>query len=65
MGNSLVDMYAIYGRMDNAQRVFNKMPLCDVVSWNVYNQMTSLLFVFCQFVAMHVCWMKACAFMFQ
>jgi hypothetical protein len=27
-------MYAIYGRMDNAQRVFNKMPLCDVVSWN-------------------------------
>ncbi len=31
----------------------------------VYIQVISLLFVFCQFVAMHVWWMKACAIMFQ
>jgi pentatricopeptide repeat protein len=32
--NSLVDMYAKCGSMEDACRVFNKMPLCDVVSWN-------------------------------
>ncbi len=33
-GNSLVDMYAKCGSMDNACKVFNKMPSHDVVSWN-------------------------------
>jgi pentatricopeptide repeat protein len=32
--NSLVDMYAKCGSMEDAWRVFNKMPSCDVVSWN-------------------------------
>ncbi len=31
----------------------------------VYNQMISLLFVFCQLVAMQVWWMKVCAIMLQ
>jgi hypothetical protein len=31
----------------------------------VYSQMISLLFVFCQLVAMQVWWMKACAVMPQ
>ncbi|CAK9222480.1 unnamed protein product [Sphagnum troendelagicum] len=35
VGNSLVDMYAKCGSMEDAVRVFEKMPLCDVVSWNV------------------------------
>jgi len=91
VGNCLVDMYAECGSMEDAWRVFNKMPLHDVVSWNailvgcamhghmirellnilnrcvkkVYNQMTSLLFVFCQCVVMHVWWMKGCAVMLQ
>ncbi len=34
MGNSLVDMYAKCGSMEDAWRVFNKMPSLDVVSWN-------------------------------
>jgi hypothetical protein len=72
-------------------RVFNKMPLRDVVSWNailvgcamhghmvrqllntlnrcvkkVYNQIISLLFVFCQCLVMQVWWMKGCAVMLQ
>ncbi|CAM6054309.1 unnamed protein product [Sphagnum tenellum] len=32
--NSLVDMYGKCGSMEDAQRVFNNMPLHDVVSWN-------------------------------
>jgi pentatricopeptide repeat protein len=35
VGNSLVDMYAKCGSMEDAVRVFEKMPLRDVVSWNV------------------------------
>jgi len=31
--NSLVDMYAKCGSMDDAWRVFNKMPSRDVVTW--------------------------------
>jgi pentatricopeptide repeat protein len=34
VGNSLVDMYGKCGSMEDAQRVFNNMPLHDVVSWN-------------------------------
>jgi pentatricopeptide repeat protein len=34
VGNCLVDMYAKCGSMEDAKRVFNKMPLQDVVSWN-------------------------------
>ncbi len=33
MGNSLVDMYAKCGSMEDAQRVFNKMPVRNAVSW--------------------------------
>ncbi len=33
--SSLVDMYAKCGSMDDACRVFNRMLLWDVVSWNV------------------------------
>ncbi|KAH8935595.1 hypothetical protein BDL97_17G036900 [Sphagnum fallax] len=32
--NSLVDMYAKCGSMEDARRVFNTMPSHDVVSWN-------------------------------
>jgi hypothetical protein len=32
---------------------------------NVYSQMTSLLFVFCELVVLQVWWMKACAVMLQ
>jgi pentatricopeptide repeat protein len=35
VGNSLVDMYAKCGSMEEAWRVFKKMPSHDVVSWNV------------------------------
>ncbi len=34
VGNSLVDMYAKCGSMEDAWRVFNRMPSRDVVSWN-------------------------------
>ncbi|CAM6023970.1 unnamed protein product [Sphagnum balticum] len=34
VGNSLVDMYAKCGSMEDASRVFNKLPSHDVVSWN-------------------------------
>ncbi len=34
VGNCLVDMYAKCGSMEQAWRVFNKMPSGDVVSWN-------------------------------
>ncbi len=33
VGNSLVDMYVKCGSMEDAWRVFNKMPSRDVVSW--------------------------------
>ncbi|CAM6069276.1 unnamed protein product [Sphagnum tenellum] len=33
VGNSLVDMYAKCGSMEDAWRVFNKMPSRDVVTW--------------------------------
>jgi pentatricopeptide repeat protein len=33
--NSLVDMYAKCGSMEDAWRVFNKMPSQDLVTWNV------------------------------
>jgi pentatricopeptide repeat protein len=32
--NSLVDMYAKCGSMEDAKRVFNKLPSCDFISWN-------------------------------
>jgi pentatricopeptide repeat protein len=35
VGSSLVDIYAKCGSMDEAWRVFHKMPTCNVVSWNV------------------------------
>ncbi len=34
VGSSLVDMSAKCGSMEDACRVFNKMPSCDVVAWN-------------------------------
>jgi pentatricopeptide repeat protein len=34
VGCSLIDMYAKCGSMDDAQRVFSKMPSRDVVTWN-------------------------------
>jgi pentatricopeptide repeat protein len=34
VGNSLVDMYAKCGSMEDACRVFKKLPSHDVVSWN-------------------------------
>ncbi|CAK9878571.1 unnamed protein product [Sphagnum jensenii] len=34
VGNSLIDMYAKCASMEDTWRVFNKMPSCDVVSWN-------------------------------
>ncbi len=33
-GNSLADIYAKYGSMEDAHRVFIKMLSHDVVSWN-------------------------------
>jgi pentatricopeptide repeat protein len=35
VGNSLVDMYAKCGSMEDAWGVFNKMPSQDLVTWNV------------------------------
>jgi pentatricopeptide repeat protein len=34
VGSSLVDMYAKCGHMEDALRVFNKMPSRDVVTWS-------------------------------
>jgi pentatricopeptide repeat protein len=34
VGNSLVDMYAKCGSMEDACKVFNKMSSHNVVSWN-------------------------------
>jgi pentatricopeptide repeat protein len=34
VGSNLVDRYAKCGSMEEAWKVFNKMPLHDVVSWN-------------------------------
>ncbi|CAM6066490.1 unnamed protein product [Sphagnum tenellum] len=34
VGSSLVGMYAKCGSIDEAWRVFNSMPKCDVVAWN-------------------------------
>eukprot|EP01018_Ginkgo_biloba_P006326 Gb_17177 [translate_table: standard] len=34
VGNTLVDMYAKCGSIENARNVFDKMPRRDVVSWN-------------------------------
>ncbi|CAN5972805.1 unnamed protein product [Sphagnum jensenii] len=33
--NSLIDMYVKCGSMEEAWTVFNKIPCCDVVSWNI------------------------------
>ncbi|CAM6069252.1 unnamed protein product [Sphagnum tenellum] len=35
VGNSLIDMYAKCESIEDAKRVFNKLPSHDVVSWNV------------------------------
>jgi len=34
VGNSLVDMYAKYGSMEDAWKAHNKMPSRNVVTWN-------------------------------
>jgi len=34
IGNSLIAMYAKCGSIEDAKRVFNKLPSCDVLSWN-------------------------------
>ncbi|KAH8968189.1 hypothetical protein BDL97_03G116400 [Sphagnum fallax] len=33
VGNSLVDMYAKFGSIEDAWRVFSRMPMCNVVAW--------------------------------
>ncbi len=38
VGSSLIDMYAKCGSLEDACRVFNKMPTCDIVSWNAMLQ---------------------------
>ncbi len=38
VGNSLIDMYAKCGSMEDAQRVFNEMPSHNVVSWTTMLQ---------------------------
>ncbi|CAM6042113.1 unnamed protein product, partial [Sphagnum compactum] len=38
VGNSLIDMYAKCGSMEDAQRVFNEMPSRSVVSWTAMLQ---------------------------
>ncbi|KAJ1291873.1 hypothetical protein BS78_02G349700 [Paspalum vaginatum] len=35
VGNALMNMYSKSGSIDDADRVFMSMPLCDVVSWNL------------------------------
>jgi pentatricopeptide repeat protein len=35
LGSSLTNMYVKCGRLEDAWRVFNKMPSHDIVSWNV------------------------------
>ncbi|XP_038679612.1 pentatricopeptide repeat-containing protein At4g20770 isoform X2 [Tripterygium wilfordii] len=35
LGNSLLDMYAKRGDMDNAELIFNNLPQVSVVSWNI------------------------------
>ncbi|KAH7302682.1 hypothetical protein KP509_23G082400 [Ceratopteris richardii] len=42
LGNALVDMYGKCGVIDNAQEVFDKLPLHDVVSW------TALIAGYCE-----------------
>ncbi|XP_058089519.1 pentatricopeptide repeat-containing protein At4g33990 [Magnolia sinica] len=34
VGNALVDMYAKMGKIDDAQKVFDRMLMKDVISWN-------------------------------
>ncbi|KAK7292622.1 hypothetical protein RJT34_15473 [Clitoria ternatea] len=34
IGNALVTMYSRWGILDEARRVFNEMPIRDLVSWN-------------------------------
>eukprot|EP01018_Ginkgo_biloba_P015752 Gb_28279 [translate_table: standard] len=34
LGNTVIDMYAKCGRIEDARFVFNKMPQTDIVSWN-------------------------------
>uniref|UniRef100_A0A7N0TDY1 DYW domain-containing protein n=1 Tax=Kalanchoe fedtschenkoi TaxID=63787 RepID=A0A7N0TDY1_KALFE len=34
VGNALIDMYSKFGRLDDAQRVFDHMIVRDIVSWN-------------------------------
>ncbi|CAK9270829.1 unnamed protein product [Sphagnum jensenii] len=33
VGNSLVDMYAKFGSIEDAWRVFSRVPMCNVVAW--------------------------------
>jgi pentatricopeptide repeat protein len=33
VGNSLVDLYAKFGSIEDAWRVFSRMPMCNVVAW--------------------------------
>ncbi|KAI5071768.1 hypothetical protein GOP47_0014019 [Adiantum capillus-veneris] len=34
IGNALINMYAKVGLLDQAQKVFDELSICDVVSWN-------------------------------
>jgi pentatricopeptide repeat protein len=56
--STILEGCAMHGHGKEALKYFEQMK-------KVYSQMISLLFVFCQLVAMQVWWMKARAFMVQ
>lgn len=34
VGNTLINMYAVCGNMSNARKIFDEIPVLDLVSWN-------------------------------
>jgi pentatricopeptide repeat protein len=33
VGNNFIDMYAKWGNIEDARKIFNSLPIHDVVSW--------------------------------